>query len=328
MHTRQIDVAMAHFNRMLQLAEVSRNFRLKGQAILGLVSTGHPAEQALAYLQVLSEALERGTLDLVIDIASDVVLSLWMAGRLGDSLAQGERLLSLARAQGISSLERSLLRALSGVRCEIGEYETARALAQESLRSCRAAGYRYGEMRALACSALADAGLGFADDAILGLQKAIAMSEGMGAWQEAATFQNQATKVLLSKTGNPPLDRAREIAEASLLTARAHNFQRAEMLALAYLSQISLRQGDTDAARQLSTQAVRLLEAAGHANGYEPLIWFAHACALRALGVSDADGYLARARALLARRACSLPDRALRRKFLRNVPLHRAICLK
>jgi len=299
---------------------------LAGRARLSLALVElQPAERAQVHLDVLGQALTTENWRLITTLCSELVYQLLAAGRPGDALRHGEQLLGLARSQGLLSVEAILCRALARGRHEVGDYETARSLALTSLQSCRRRGYAYGEMRAQMRLALAEARLGHLDDAVQRMEKALATCQKIGAWRDLAALQYMAASEWLWQPGPQSLARARKWAQASLAAGREMGFQRAETIALACLAEIGVRTGELGTALAASQQAVALLEIRGHAVGYEPFILFIHYRALRAHDDPGAALYLRRARDLLARRACNLPDRNLRRSYLFRVPLHRQL---
>lgn len=321
-HASQTDEAVAHYARVAAIGDRLQDVQLSGQGRMGTIHALPRGEQPAIVLDVLARALEHGAWELIISMASDVVIVLLAAGRLGDAIVEGERLLGLARQHGVVSLERSLLRALSRARIDVGDFETARALALESVRACRVSGYRYGEMRAMACQALAEAGMGAVEDAVAGLQRVMDMAEAMGAWQDLSVFKYQACEAMLYAPRWEKLERAWQLAEESRRSADRLQFARARMVARSYLSEIERRRGNLDEACRLSSEVLALMEAEGHADGYEPLIWFTHYRVRRDLGDPQAGLYRRWARALLAERARAISHRDLRRSYLCRVPLH------
>ncbi|MFC9910573.1 hypothetical protein [Streptomyces sp. NPDC127197] len=123
------------------------------------------------------------------------------------------------------------------------------------------------------------------------------------------------------------LGTAENLLRESARECRRTGFQRSEVAALCLLSLVRQDLGDGVAAVRHSTEAVRLLEAAG---GTMPAlrteeVYYRHYAALSGVGRNiDAASALREARRCILAKADSIADPGLRTTFLRQVPLNRA----
>ncbi|NSC23113.1 AAA family ATPase [Streptomyces albus subsp. chlorinus] len=143
--------------------------------------------------------------------------------------------------------------------------------------------------------------------------------------------RNLYAQVLLDTAdGNPRvLEAAHRLAADTVAETRRTGMVRSEIAALCLNGQVRLRQGDVRAAEENARQAVGLLTRTGDMPALRSEEVLFHAArALRAAGAGgEAGDLLERARAKVAQKADSLEDAELRRGFLEDVPLNRAIAL-
>ncbi|MFC8268687.1 AAA family ATPase [Streptomyces cinereoruber] len=135
---------------------------------------------------------------------------------------------------------------------------------------------------------------------------------------------------ILLEAAEPPadaLERAGRLAVDTVLETRNSGMIRSEIAALSLRSRVLLAQGDRTEAEVSAREALRVLDEVGDmpALRTEEVLYRA-AVVLRETGNhAEARSLLGRARAVIARKAESIPDERLREGFLRNVPLNRAV---
>lgn len=322
---RRAEEAIPRIELALELAQRAGDFRIEGRARwdMAQASTG-VADQARVGSEIVQRALDANALALLVEIGSGTVGILWRAGDPGGAIELGERLLAYGREQGSAGFVRSVSRILSRIHSAIGEYATALLFASESLRASRLTNYRYGEMRSLICMALANAGLGFFDDAMENMNRAMELCEQIGSKTDLLTARVETVDLLLR--GDPAyLPRAESLARQTLDESRDAGLHSAEIFALSYLSQILLSENRLEEAIQSSSQSVAVMEDPENRDiGLEPLVYFNHYRALQRAGDETAVSFLQRARGLLYCSAITLPP-PLRRSFLRRVIWNRLI---
>lgn len=143
--------------------------------------------------------------------------------------------------------------------------------------------------------------------------------------------RNLYAQVLLDTAGSnaTTLAAADRLATATVVETRRTGMVRSEIAGLCLSSQVRLRQGDREAAAGYAREATALLERTGDmpALRSEEVLYHA-ARAVHAAGATDeAMELLQRAQSKMGTKADSIDDRALRRSFLDDVPLNRAIAL-
>ena len=319
--------AKEHTRKSLALARKLKDVRAEGRARWDLASFELDAQgQAKIALQIMERAFKTNTPALLIEIGSSIVSVMLRAGNPGAALAQAERLLAFGREQGIHTFVKTVQRAQARVLCEIGRYETALQLAKESLAASRLTGYRYGEMRALTCMGMGDAGLGYFDEALRDLASAAKMCEQMNSKMDLDFARAEIASILLRRGDAAHFPIAESIALQILAGGFDNDLRSWHVTALACLARIRLADGHLEEARQYSAQAVTLMESGKNRDfSPDPRVYFAHFATLRTLDDEAARDFLQRARVTLYCRARTLPSR-LRRDYLRRVPAHREIC--
>ena len=319
--------AKEHTRKSLALARKLKDVRAEGRVRWDLASFELDAQgQAKIALQIMERAFKTNTPALLIEIGSSIVSVMLRAGNPGAALAQAERLLAFGREQGIHTFVKTVQRAQARVLCEIGRYETALQLAKESLAASRLTGYRYGEMRALTCMGMGNAGLGYFEDALRDLASAAKMCEQMNSKMDLDFARAEIASILLRRGDAAHFPIAESIALQILVGGFEDDLRSWHVTALACLARIRLANGQLEEARQHSARAVTLMESDQNRDfSPDPRVYFAHFAALRTLDDEAARDFLQRARVTLYCRARTLPSR-LRRDYLRRVPAHREIC--
>ncbi len=329
-HLLQNSETLLHAKEGLKLAQRLGDFRMEGRARWDILEyTAAPAEQAMEGRKIIETAMRKDALELVIDLGSEGVGALWRAGDLGGAIELGEQMLEYGRQRGIEKpLIRSVQRALSRVYCEIGEYEHAFALAKESLRVSRLSNYRYGEMRALACLAASDAGMGNLADALTQFRRAADLCAQFDSKTDALAIKLATARALVWFGSLEQASHAEALLQETISESRSLGAADSEGLARSYLSQIHLSMTRQPEALQESHKAIEIFEEASLKNFLpEPFVYFYHYLVLRETGDENAASFLRRARDLLCQRAATLPPR-LRKSYLRRVPIHREIAQK
>lgn len=326
-HLLQNDEALNHAREGLKIARQLQDFRMEGRARWDLIEfTASPAEQAQEGMTIINTAIQKDAVELIIDLGSDSVNMLWVAGNLGGAIDLGERILEYGRQRGIEKpLIRSVQRALSRVYCEIGEYEHAHKLAKESLRESRLSNYRYGEMRALACLASSDAALGDLEEALAGFRRAANLCAQIGSKTDSLVIKLATVSALVWFGDSKHLASAESLLRETAAESRSSKSAVAEGLALSYLSRIHLSQNQVEEALRDSRAALKIIEEINYQSfPSESRVYFDRFLALQRAGDGDAASCLRRARTLLCIRAATLPPK-LRRSYLRRVPPHPVI---
>ncbi|MCC6299285.1 MAG: AAA family ATPase [Anaerolineales bacterium] len=326
-HLLETDEALSHASKGLEIARRLGDFRMEGRARWDMIEwRAAPEERAREGMRIINTALQKDALELIIDLGSDSVGLLWRAGNLGGAIELGERILNYGRERGIElPLIRSVQRALSRVYCEIGAYEHAFELAHESLRVSRLSNYRYGEMRALACLAASDAGMGNLADALPQFRRAADLCAQFGSKNDTIAIQLAAAKALLWFGNLEQASRAENLLREVIAKSRSLGAADSEGAARSYLSQIHLSAKRSPEALQESRQAIEIFDGMACKNFLpEPFVYFYHYLVLRQTRDENPASFLRRARDLLFQRAATLPPR-LRRSYLRRVPVHLAM---
>ncbi|MFD5108146.1 AAA family ATPase [Streptomyces cinereoruber] len=135
---------------------------------------------------------------------------------------------------------------------------------------------------------------------------------------------------ILLEAAEPPadaLERAGRLAVDTVLETRNSGMIRSEIAALSLRSRVLLAQGDRTEAEVSAREALRVLDEVGDMPALRTEeVLYRSAVVLRETGNhAEARPLLGRARAVIARKAGSIPDERLREGFLRNVPLNRAV---
>lgn len=127
-------------------------------------------------------------------------------------------------------------------------------------------------------------------------------------------------------TGND-LDSALRLASDTCVESRASGMVRSEIAAHSLRSRILLQQGETAMAEAAAEEAVRVLDEVGDmpALRTEEVLYHSAVVLHTARSRQRAADLLGRARREVDRKAELIEDTALRRSFLENVPLNRAI---
>jgi len=316
-YMRRADEAMPHIEVALALAERAGDFRVEGRARWDMAQASMGvADQARVGIDLIQRALEKNALALLVELGSGAVGILWRAGNPGGAIQLGEQIFAYGREQGFAGFVRSVNRVLARVYCAIGGYEIALQLAGEALRASRMTGYRYGEMRSLICLALANAGLGFFDDALETMNRAMELCAQIGSKTDLLTARLETCGILLRRGDEALLSRAESLARQTLAESREAGLRSAEIFALAHLSHISLAENRLEEAVQFSSQSVAVMESPENRDiGLEPLVYFNHFRALQRMGDESCISFLHRARSLLYCSAVTLPPH-LRRSYL------------
>ncbi|GGR41645.1 AAA family ATPase [Streptomyces roseolus] len=128
----------------------------------------------------------------------------------------------------------------------------------------------------------------------------------------------------------PPADareRAARLVVDTILETRRSGMVRSEIAALALRSRVLLEQGDREEAEVCVRDALRVLNEVGDMPALRTEeVLHQGAVVLRATGNhAEADALLARARAVILRKAEGIADARLKEGFLRNVPLNQAV---
>lgn len=326
-HNLEFRDASDHAQAGLEIARRLGNFHMEARARWEIAEFNESITgQAEVGSQIANEAMQKDAVELLIEMGSSCVGSLYYAGNFGGALELGERILEYGRGRGLTSvLGRSVQRVLARVYCEIGEYERAASLASESLRLSRLSGYLYGQMRSLTCLGVSHAGLEQLDEALSGLNRAANLCEGIGSKGDLLTIKLATAALLIQFSDAAHLEAAESLLGEVKAGARESASAEIEASALSHLAQVCLMRGRLQESLRLSESAVHVLENnPRRAILPAPLAYFIRARALHAAGEGRHREPLALARRNLYCRAMTLP-RGLRRVFLRGVPLNRAI---
>jgi tetratricopeptide (TPR) repeat protein len=198
-------------------------------------------------------------------------------------------------------------------------------LAKESLRVSRLSNYRYGEMRALACLAASDAGMGNLPDALTQFRRAADLCAQFDSKTDALAIKLATARALVWFGSLEQASHAEALLQETISESHSLGAADAEGLARSYLSQVHLSMKRLPEALQESHKAIEIFEEATRKNFLpEPFVYFYHYLVLRQARDGTAASFLRRARDLLCLRAATLPPK-LRRSYLRRVPVHREI---
>jgi predicted ATPase/class 3 adenylate cyclase len=285
---------------------------------------GHNHELRERGLQALALAREAGDLHHAAVLHNQLGMAASDQGEFDAAIAHYEAALAGHRSLARPDNEGGTLANLAFAHLALGEFETARAQFTAAAVLCE----RVGQLQNLG---IVEINLGIvalnlndgeaaARWALRALERLLAAGDQ---WAEAAARRvaGQAASLLgRHHEAEQQLRTARETFEALQQPALALEVAAAEAVA-------ALRRGQVEQARLCAEPVLQALAAGTSLEGTdEPLrVWYGAAQALQAAGDARASMLLAQARAELHRRANALADAAARERFLRAVPLHRAL---
>lgn len=117
-----------------------------------------------------------------------------------------------------------------------------------------------------------------------------------------------------------------EDARRARALARQSSLAHVDILALVREAELGLASGDLDSAEQAAAEALHKLGLRGKIEGPEEAVYYTRALVLESLGRSaEAAELFERARDTVQTKAERIEDPALRERFLRGIPLNRAI---
>ncbi|WP_308013803.1 AAA family ATPase [Streptantibioticus parmotrematis] len=260
-------------------------------------------------------------------------ITLFDHGQIGDALTRLLRCTARLRDEALNAELPIALNYLAQVQAGIGQFSEAEAVLREARRVEAARG---GESGWHAYNTALLAQLLASDQRRRG--ECLTLIEE--AWQETeATWlinlvpivRNLAAQVLLDTADGDvrSLERAHRLASDTVRETRRTGMVRSEIAGLCLSGQVRAAQGDIPAAARYARDSVALLDQTGDMPALRSEEVLYHAA--RAL---HADGSRAEARELIRRarlkvtgKADSIDDPALRRSFLEEIPLNRAIML-
>ncbi|HEY3232977.1 MAG TPA: tetratricopeptide repeat protein [Roseiflexaceae bacterium] len=322
----------------------------------------YPAAVAAAD-QAVAQATAAAVLDVVVQAQLTWVSVLGRQGDYAAAQAHAEAIVQIARAIGDRSGECAALNDLGWAVGEQGDYAAARAYLDQSLQIARAISDRSGENQVLNALGWSAAVHGDYAAARAYLDQSLQIARTLGDRRSESVRLDNLGWVAVEQgdyaTARAYLDQSLQIArtlgdrdlEATILldlgfalldsgqVAAAAAFQDAldirhtlgqlhRVPALgAGLARVGLAQGDL-AGALAHVEAILAYQAAGGAlarDDYPLRVALICVQVLQAAGDVRATGVLAAAHATLQEQAARMPDEAVRRMFLYNVPWHRAI---
>ncbi len=264
-------------------------------------------------------------------------VTLFDSGRLGEALARLERCTRRLRGERLNTELPIALNYLAQVHLALGARQEAEAalteaLALEAERGGDSGWHAYNTaLLAVVLSADSDP-----DPDPERLDTALDLAEA--GWLETERtwlvnlvpiVRNLYAEVSLAAATRRPelLDQAERLAVDTCVESQRTGMVRSEIAAFSLRGRISLLRGDAAAARSSALQAVRILEEVGDMPALRTEEVLFHAAeAMRATGAHEAaDEMLERARAVVRGKADRIGDARLRRGFLEQVALNRAI---
>jgi tetratricopeptide (TPR) repeat protein len=205
----------------------------------------------------------------------------------------------------------------------LGAYEEAEAALRDALDGCRRVGNRPGEGYALLNLAYALGELGRIEDALAALNEAEALPTVHEDTRLSLTVRLYRARVRL------PVAPAAELAtEAEELSRQAYRdgFPTLRVGALALAARAYLRGEDASRALACSEEALRARDALGSVEEDEAEAFLVHAMALEVVGRSEmARDVVLRGCSRLRYIAARIADPEWRRRFLEDVPAHKAL---
>ncbi|MFI6002350.1 AAA family ATPase [Streptomyces sp. NPDC051366] len=141
--------------------------------------------------------------------------------------------------------------------------------------------------------------------------------------------RNLYAEVLMAQADRPggQLDHAERLAIATCEETRRSGMVRSEIAAYSLRSRILFRKGDTTGAVEHAREALRILDEVGNmpALRTEEILYHSAEVLRADSSEAEAQGLIARARNEVLRKAGLITDEVMRRTFLADVPLNRAI---
>jgi len=279
-----------------------------------------PAERALAIARRLGDRRREAE---YVNILGGHAVAL---GDYEAGLARYREALAIARELGWRHREGMQVGNVAFVLWHIGDYAAALEMAEQALAIGREVGDRNEEARGHINAGRALHHLGRSSEAAAHLRAAVAMGRAVGQPYYLTNALNYLALVLLAPGDPPRAAEAAALADEAVALAQALHLVHAEIYGLSLRALAALECGDPTAALTHSSRAVERLAAHGHIEGAEEEIHFNHARVLRAAGdAAAADRYLDLARAELMAKADRFAGAGLRRTFLEQVAINRAI---
>ena len=236
--------------------------------------------------------------------------------------------LQICREIGFKPLLAEVAGNLGEVYRALGCYPEALTYLQEGLEVARAIGYRIPQPDGLLDIGMAHSDLGRHREAIPFIEEALALAREVGHRHLVVRTLNGLTRVRLRMGEREKARQALALTEEALNVACEIGLRHGEMMSLSLRGRALLALGRVDAACEASRAAVELLEVHGVAEGDEPSVCYHHAQILATQGkAAEVEAYLTRAKAEVETKAARIADGDLRRSFLENVPINRAITL-
>jgi len=168
--------------------------------------------------------------------------------------------------------------------------------------------------------------LGRAGEASDYLQQALALSQSIRDGHDLVRSLNGLARLYLEQDDSAGWPLAAQYAGRAVTEAEQADLPHGLIQALAYQAAALARLGKTDAALELSGRAVALLIARKHIEGAEEEVYFLHSQVLTAAGrAAEAQAALRLACEAVTTKAGWLTDPALRRCYLEQTPVNRAL---
>jgi tetratricopeptide (TPR) repeat protein len=212
---------------------------------------------------------------------------------------------------------------LADIHNRIGAYSEAETALRAAVQTCRRVGHRAQEAAALCNLGYALAMSGNPAEARRVLAEAATLASGIGHTKLALVAAVYGARALLASGA---IEEARAEAEAAVQESERLAAPGLSVLALTVAARTRLAANDFAGALACSSRALELRDALGGVEEDEAEVFWTHARALAAAGEHErAAETQARGRDRLWQLARKIGDLEMRARFLRDVPVHRAL---
>ncbi len=221
----------------------------------------HEAQHQLERLHGLQERYrDRVPADLLVQALTALSGILWQSGEYERGKALMEECVARCRAAGLHIPLRASLQLLGHITCEMREYEQAAALYQESLALAQEAGDTLGVVRALLGLGDVARGLGDAAEIVARCEEALALSRARGDTEQEAFALHN---LGIAAWLQHDLARAKALLRDSLALVREDGYPPAIAEVLTSLGRVERAQGHLEQARSTLTESLILAREGG-----------------------------------------------------------------
>jgi predicted ATPase len=247
-------------------------------------------------------------------------------GNYQQALEAYQEVLRIRREIGQRSLEGGALGDIGDVYLFLGLYEESLELHRRSLEINEEVNYKYGQTWCHHDMGVIHFNMGNLRDAREELELAISLAEEIQARNLIVLSKNDLSVVLRELVDRESLETSLKLAREAAELAEQVELVFGQIAGASNQARAYLRLSDPASAKEHSQRAISLLERHGAAEVLEEEIFFNHAEILNESGeTEEGKGYLKKAYDEVIDKANRINDQIIRKSFLENVRLNRAI---